>query len=81
MILLGIMLERIMMNPRRMKTMPRWKVVTMDSDLSGGGLTIASGVSSRVAVLATLCRLVQMIDDPWPAPAPLSRRILLSLRW
>merc|ERR1719438_575475 len=42
----------------------------MDSDLSGGGLTIASGVSSRVAVLATLCRLVQMIDDPWPAPAP-----------
>ena len=63
MMLLGIILERIMMNPRRMKTIPRWKVVTMDSDLSGGGLTIVSGgASSRVAVLATLCRLVQMMD-------------------
>ena len=38
--LLGIMLDRIMMKPRRMKTMPRWKVVTMDSDLVGGGLTL-----------------------------------------
>ena len=62
MILLGIMLERIMMNPSKMNTMPRWNVVTMDSDLSGGGLTIVSGVSSRVVVLATLCRLVQMMD-------------------
>ena len=84
------MLERIMMKPSRMNTMPRWNVVTMDSDLLGGGLTISS---SRVPVLATLCLLVQMMEpcdtecddvmcdtDPCPALAPLSRLILLSLR-
>ena len=73
------MLDNIMINPRRMNTIPRWNVVTMDSDLSGGGLTTSS---SRVPTLATLCRLVQMMDCPWPpTPTPLSLLILLSLRW
>ena len=64
MMLLGIMELRIMMKPRMMNTMPRWKVVTMDSDLSGGGLSApgpaspelaeVSLSSSRVPVLATL---------------------------
>ena len=66
MMLLGIIELRIMMKPRMMNTMPRWKVVTMDSDLSGGGLSApgpaslaeVSLSSSRVPVLATLWRLV-----------------------
>ena len=66
MMLLGIIELRIMMKPRMMNTMPRWKVVTMDSDLSGGGLSSPGPVSpaevslssSRVPVLATLWRLV-----------------------
>ena len=90
--LLGIMLERIIMKPRRMKTMPRWKVVTMDSDLFGGGARTTS--SSSVPVLATLWRLVQMMELPVDAwlprfspncwdtwLAPLSRLILLSRLW
>ena len=68
MMLLGIIELRIMMKPRMMNTMPRWKVVTIDSDLSGGGLSVpgpaspelaeVSLSSSRVPVLATLCLLV-----------------------
>ena len=79
--LVGIMLETIMINPRRMKTIPMWKVVTQESALSGGALT-GSSSSSSVPTLATLCRLVQMMDCPGPAtPTPLSRLILLSLLW
>ena len=90
MIVLGIMELSIMMKPRRMNTMPRWKVVTMEPDLSGGGLSpgpasALSLSSSRVPVLATLCRLVhiRLGACAWAAcaPAPLSRLILLSLRW
>ena len=88
MILLGIMLDKIMMKPSSMNTMPRWKVVTMDSDLLGGCLTTTAS-SSRVPVLATLCLLVQMMElfldesclSWWLALAPLSLLILLSLLW
>ena len=77
--LLGIMLENIMINPRSIKTIPKWNVVTMDSDLSGGALTTSS---SSVPTLATLSRLLQITECPAPAtPTPLSRLILLSLLW
>ena len=86
--LVGIMLETIMINPRSMKTIPMWKVVTQESDLSGGARTWCSSSSSSVPTLATLCRFVQMMDCPAPPPAtppatptPLSRLILLSLLW
>ena len=78
MMLLGIMELRIMMKPRMMNTMPRWKVVTMDSDLSGGGLSApgpasaeVSLSSSRVPVLATLWRLVHTRLEPVCACAEL----------
>ena len=97
MMLLGIIELRIMMKPRMMNTMPRWKVVTMDSDLSGGGLSSPGPVSpaevslssSRVPVLATLWRLVHTRLGvcacaelrPEAWLAPLSRLILESRLW
>ena len=68
--LVGIMLETIMINPRSMKTIPMWKVVTQESDLSGGARTWCSSSSSSVPTLATLCRFVQMMDCPPPRHAP-----------
>merc|ERR1719219_2564922 len=60
--LVGIMLENIMINPRSIKTIPMWKVVTQESDLSGGLTTTSSSSSSMVPTLPTLCLLVQMMD-------------------